>query len=83
MFREAVKKFNRHGFMQPRTLVVTTMNIYIFKGDDLSVRQQITDLRAIIKSTKTSEIVFVFPKSRDLRLQGMSAEQIKQAVSMI
>ena len=50
---------------------MTTEHIYVFEDDKINRKHKITNISAIIKSTKSSEMVLVFPMAKDLRLNGL------------
>ena len=50
---------------------MTTEHIYVFEDDKINRKHKITNISAIIKSTKSTEMVLVFPMAKDLRLNGL------------
>lgn len=66
-----ITKLSRFNFSLSRTLIVTTEHIYVFEGNKLNRKHKITNISAVIKSTKSTEMVLVFPMAKDLRLNGL------------
>ena len=55
-----VNKLTRYNFVQTRVLVMTKEQVYIFDKTKLSRTYRIIDAIAVIKSSKSKEVVFVF-----------------------
>jgi len=71
LFHCPITKLSRFNFKLSRTLIVTTEHIYVFEDGKLNRKHKITNIGAIIKSTKSTEMVLVFPMAKDLRLNGL------------
>ena len=61
-----------------RLLVLTGQGMYLFLEDALMRRHAIERFAAIVKSTVSREVVFVYPQSKDLRIQGLSPDDVTQ-----
>ena len=59
---------------------MTTEHIYVFEDGKLNRKHKITNLGAIIKSTKSAEMVLVFPMAKDLRLNGLEKRDDLQKI---
>ena len=71
---------NKWGVPQSRILVLTDSQLYLFeprlvKKAKLSRTYAIEEMAAFIKSEASSQIVISYPSSKDLQIDGLSAEQ--------
>ena len=57
LFHCSISKLSRYNFNQKRTLIVTTEHIYVFEDTKINRKHKITNIGAIIKSLKSSEMV--------------------------
>ena len=79
LFQSTVKKLTRWNIAQKRILIVTSERFYLFDDyANLIRRHEMTELEAIVKSSISSEIVFVFSMkdSKDLRIAGIADTQL-------
>lgn len=83
LFQSKVVKLSRFNIEQRRILVLTGDHIYLFDRSKLNRRHRVTNMAAFIKSTKTNEIVLSFPNAKDLRVIGLTAEQVNDLKSAI
>ena len=83
LFQAAVTKVSRFGFNQGRVLAVTLEHIYVFEAGKLSRRHRITNVAAIIRSTKSPQIVLHVPQYKDLRIDGLVPSDAKVMQDMI
>ena len=83
LFQSKVVKLSRFNIEQRRILVLTGDHIYLFDKTKLNRRHRVTNMAAFIKSTKTNEIVLSFPNAKDLRVVGLTAEQVDDLKSAI
>ena len=83
LFQSKVVKLSRFNIEQRRILVATGDHIYLFDRNKLNRRHRVTNMAAFIKSTKTNEIVLSFPNAKDLRVIGLTAEQVNDLKSAI
>jgi len=63
---------SRYNLTSTRILVITTEHLYLFEAGKISRKHKITNMTALIKSTKSNELVLVFPHAKDLRLTGIT-----------
>ena len=71
LFHCTSTKLSRFNFKLTRTLIVTTEHIYLFEDTKINRKHKITNIGAIIKSTKSTEMVLQFPQAKDLRLNNL------------
>jgi len=83
LFHSKVVKLSRFNIEQRRMLVLTGDHIYLFEKNNLNRRHRVTNMSAIIKSTVSSECVLVFPSAKDLRMTGLSGQQVNDLQSVI
>ena len=76
-------KLSRFNIEQRRVVILTGDHIYLFDKNNLNRRHRVTNMSAIIKSTVSTEVVLVFPNAKDLRMQGLTAEQVNDLQSAI
>ena len=69
-------KVSRYNMEQRRTFVQTGDHIYLFEKETLNRRHRVTNMVAIILSTVENEVVLSFPSAKDLRMRGLTADQI-------
>ena len=81
LFQSKVVKLSRFNIEQKRILVLTGDHIYLFDNKKLNRRHRVTNMAAFIKSTKTNEIVLSFPNAKDLRVIGLTADQVNDLKS--
>ena len=74
---------SRFNVEQRRILVLTGDHIYLFDKAKLNRRHRVTNMSAIIKSTKSTEVVLSFPNAKDLRLTGLKEQQVVDLKSAI
>lgn len=72
-FATKVAKVNRF-INDKRVLVIAGCNFYLFDGDDMVKGFAVKRLDALIRSTASDEIAFIYPSSKDLRLSGIKEE---------
>lgn len=75
MFDSLVQKLTRWNLSQKRILVMTTERLYLFDEFGKLIRKQnIGQIDAIVKSTLSNEVVFIFPdkNTKDLRVKGLA-----------
>ena len=61
IYQTSAAKLSRFNLTSNRILVVTFDHIYVFEDGRISRKHKITNLSAFIKSTKSNEVVMVFP----------------------
>ena len=83
LFQAMVVKMSRFNVEQRRILVLTGDHIYLFDKAKLNRRHRVTNMSAIIKSTKSTECVLSFPNAKDLRLTGLKEGQVGDLKSAI
>ena len=83
LFQSMVTKLSRFNIQQKRVVVLTGDHIYLFDRDALNRRHRVTNMSAIIKSTISSEVVLIFPNAKDLRMDGLTNEQVTDLQSVI
>jgi hypothetical protein len=83
MFQSKVVKLSRFNIEQRRTLIMTGDHIYLFEKNKLNRRHRVTNMSAIIKSTVSSECVLIFPNAKDLRVVGLTNQQVTDLQSTI
>ena len=83
MFSAKVVKLSRFNIQQARTLVLSGDHIYLFEKNKLNRRHRLTNMAAYIKSTVSNEVVLSFPNAKDLRVKGLTAEQVVMLLSLI
>ena len=83
LFQSNVRKLSRFNIEQKRTLILTGDHIYLFEKNNLNRRHRVTNMSAIIKSTLSTEVVLVFPNAKDLRMIGLTAQQVTELQSVI
>jgi len=83
LFQSKVVKLSRFNIEQRRTLVLTGDHIYLFDRSKLNRRHRVTNMAAFIKSTKTPEIVLSFPNAKDLRVIGLTIQQVEDLKAAI
>ena len=76
MFQAKVIKLSRYNIEQRRVLVLTGDHIYLFDKQKLNRRHRVTNMAAIIKSSVEQEVVLSFPNAKDLRMRGLTADEI-------
>jgi Unconventional myosin tail, actin- and lipid-binding len=80
LFHCSITKLSRFNFKLSRTLIVTTGHIYVFEDSKINRKHKITNIGAIINSTKSTEMVLVFPMAKDLRLNGLERRDDLQKI---
>ena len=83
LFQSRVVKLSRFNIEQRRVVIFTGDHIYLFDKNNLNRRHRVTNMSAIIKSTVSSECVLVFPNAKDLRMQGLTEQQVTDLQSVI
>ena len=76
MFQAKVIKLSRYNIEQRRILVQTGDHIYLFEKQKLNRRHRVTNMAAIIISTVEEEVVLSFPNAKDLRMRGLTRDEI-------
>ena len=83
MFQAKVIKLSRYNIEQRRILVQTGDHIYLFEKQKLNRRHRVTNMAAIIISTVEEEVVLSFPNAKDLRMRGLTRDEINNLQSYI
>ena len=76
-------KLSRFNIEQKRVVILTGDHLYLFDKNSLNRRHRVTNMNAIIKSTVSSEVVLVFPNAKDLRMLGLTTQQVTDLQSAI
>ena len=74
IFKASVDIMTRLGrIKRGRSLIITGMRIYFFNQDNLQLRYDIVNLKGIVKSSLSNEVVLVFSKEKDVRFEGLQS----------
>ena len=83
LIEKYVNKLTRHNDKQTRKLVMAGGKIYLFKGETMNRRHDITHLSAFIFSKTSSEVIFCFPEAKDLRIEGLSPSENMHLLKLV
>ncbi len=61
IYQTSVTKLSRFNLTKSRVLILTSDHIYLFESGKMSRKHKITNMTAFIKSSKSNEVVMVFP----------------------
>lgn len=83
MFQARVSKLSRYNIEQKRIFVQTGDHIYLFDKEKMNRRHRVINMAAIIMSTVEPEVVLSFPSAKDLRMRGLTFDQINELKSLL
>ena len=82
MFESKCKEISRFGLPKDRVLILSTHCIYILTIKEVHKKIQISELKYIIKSTVSNELLLYFDSDYDVRVRFEEREQMLSFLKM-